>query len=138
MHDAVLRTASFPKYLLPSCVPYGMDVCEKRFAAAIAKPASAGGATGAASASASASGAPAPAVKPLAPAAAAQVQVPYPSPSEVAAAMAGIKERGATALNVEQRAAIAHLLAGAGAVVPYCLFGPPGARRCHRALLEAF
>lgn len=50
-----------------------------------------------------------------------------PAPEEVARSMAVVKERGATMLNVEQRTAIACMLAGAGQSLPFVLFGPPGA-----------
>lgn len=38
----------------------------------------------------------------------------------------GIAEKGSRTLNTEQRLAVASVLAGAGAGVPFALFGPPG------------
>lgn len=49
-----------------------------------------------------------------------------PSLAEVQQRADAIRERGARALNVEQRLAVAAHLCGAGGRVPFALFGPPG------------
>ncbi len=49
-----------------------------------------------------------------------------PEADDVAAAAAGIQERGRQRLNGEQRTAVAAVVCGAGRAYPYALFGPPG------------
>ena len=65
------------------------------------------------------------------PAAAAALErslVLQPDAGAVAAATAGLQERGAQRLNAEQRQAVAAVVCGAGRAFPFALFGPPGAR----------
>lgn len=49
-----------------------------------------------------------------------------PEADDVAAAAAGMQERGRQRLNGEQRTAVAAVVCGAGRAYPYALFGPPG------------
>jgi hypothetical protein len=46
--------------------------------------------------------------------------------ASVAAAASGLQQLGKTALNTEQKGAIAAVLCGDGRELPYVLFGPPG------------
>jgi len=49
-----------------------------------------------------------------------------PSLAEVRETADALRERGARALNAEQRVAVAAVLRGAGGGAPFALFGPPG------------
>ncbi|KAI7838701.1 hypothetical protein COHA_007499 [Chlorella ohadii] len=67
-----------------------------------------------------------------------------PEADDVAAAAAGMQERGRQRLNGEQRTAVAAVVCGAGRAYPYALFGPPGTGKtvtlveCALQLLQAY
>lgn len=49
-----------------------------------------------------------------------------PAQAEVEAIAGGLQEHGKRRLNREQRQSVAAVLCGAGGVMPFALFGPPG------------